>query len=96
MVMGTDASVPRAQSTWQTTTSPARALCPDFADRIFSLMVLPGILKGMRIFIVTREVSKTFLGLSSDHVGRSTTRRAGCKPGYKPAPHPRYADWRGI
>ena len=42
--IGTDASVPSAQSTWHTTTSPARASTPDFAERIFSLMVLPAIL----------------------------------------------------
>src|ERR1017187_2754204 len=31
------------QSTGQTTTSPARASCADFAERLFSVMVLPGI-----------------------------------------------------
>src|ERR1035441_10273086 len=43
MAMGAEPSVPMAQSTVQTTTSPARASTPDFAERIFSLMVLPAI-----------------------------------------------------
>jgi hypothetical protein len=37
--MGTLASVPRAQSTVETTTSPADASTPDLAEMIFSLIV---------------------------------------------------------
>src|SRR5580704_6221828 len=40
--MGVEPSVPSPPSTGQTTTSPACALRPDLAERIFSLMVLPG------------------------------------------------------
>src|ERR1017187_8461221 len=43
MAMGAEPSVPMAQSTRHTTTSPARASTPAFAERIFSLMVLPAI-----------------------------------------------------
>src|ERR1017187_9845853 len=43
MAMGAEPSVPMAQSTRQTTTRPARASTPDFAERIFSLMVLPAV-----------------------------------------------------
>jgi hypothetical protein len=43
MAMGAEPSVPMAQSTRQTTTRPARASTPDFAERIFSLMVLAAI-----------------------------------------------------
>src|SRR5580700_11509783 len=43
MAMGVEPSVPSAQSTGQTTTSPAKALFPDLAERIFSLMVWPAI-----------------------------------------------------
>ena len=39
MAIGADASVPITRSTVHTTTSPARASRPDFADRIFSLIV---------------------------------------------------------
>src|SRR5580704_17355463 len=39
MAMGTEPSVPMAQSTVQTTTSPAKAFFPDLAERIFSLIV---------------------------------------------------------
>ena len=38
--MGVEPSVPKAQSTRHTATSPARTSCPDLAERIFSLMVL--------------------------------------------------------
>src|ERR1700691_4870171 len=43
MAMGVEPSVPSAQSTAQTTTSPANAVSPDLAERIFSLIVWPAI-----------------------------------------------------
>src|SRR5450756_1828333 len=44
--MGTEPSVPMAQSTSQITSAPARASHPDARERIFSLMVLPMDLTG--------------------------------------------------
>src|SRR5262245_6952198 len=40
--MGVDASVPMTSLTVHTTMSPACAVRPEWADRIFSLMVCPG------------------------------------------------------
>src|ERR1039458_5157686 len=56
MGMGAEPSVPMAQSTAQTTTSPARASTPAFAERIFSLMVLPAILCLLLLHVI-REVN---------------------------------------
>src|ERR1700689_3736495 len=43
MAMGVEPSVPSAQSPAQTTPSPANAVSPDLAERIFSLIVWPAI-----------------------------------------------------
>src|SRR5258708_3729252 len=43
MAIGGEPSVPSAQSTSQNGTSPARRACSDLAERIFSVIVLPGI-----------------------------------------------------
>src|ERR1035438_8797503 len=67
--MGAEPSVPMAQSTAQTTTRPARASTPDFAERIFSLMVLPAIpcvtvgqtigFRGLSLFAKSRLLDDT-------------------------------------
>src|SRR3954454_7673901 len=59
MAIGDEASVPSTQSASQITISPARASRPDFAERIFSLIVLPDTARSLRSFPGPRNPAGT-------------------------------------
>src|ERR1700735_386972 len=78
MAMGVEPSVPSAQSTGQITTSPACALFPDLAERIFSLMVWPAIIRRRtrKHYEAKRPGGRVSLPGGGARLGRRHTRRA--------------------